>query len=114
LRTVIQDYDFVVVCGYRDEAEQLKAYDAGNSRLLYPKSKHNTKPSLAVDIAPYKNGKIPWDDIHAFHELAGRVLETASLLGYPLVWGGHWTSFKDYPHFEIPQLTITQKGSTDV
>jgi peptidoglycan L-alanyl-D-glutamate endopeptidase CwlK len=97
-RTVIQDYDFMVLCGYRDETEQNNAYNSGASQLEYPKSKHNTMPSLAVDLAPYP---IDWDDLKRFHELAGRVLEVASLLNIQIAWGGHWKKFKDYPHFEL-------------
>jgi peptidoglycan L-alanyl-D-glutamate endopeptidase CwlK len=98
LRTVIQDYDFSVLCGYRSEIEQNAAYANGNSKLRFPKSKHNIKPSLAVDIAPYP---IDWDNIERFHELAGRVLEVAHLLDIPIEWGGHWIRFQDLPHYEI-------------
>ncbi len=57
-------------------------------------------PSLAVDLAPYP---IDWNDLKRFHELAGRILEVAALLDIPLTWGGHWHSFKDYPHYELPK-----------
>ena len=98
LRTVIRDFDFAVLCGERGEAEQNKAYNTGKSKLRYPLSKHNHKPSLAVDIAPYP---IDWYDTGRFHELAGRVLEVAALFDVPIVWGGNWETLKDYPHFEL-------------
>lgn len=98
LRTVIQDYDFSVLCGYRGEAEQNLLFSGGKSQLQWPKSKHNVMPSRAVDVAPYP---IDWNDLSRFHELAGRILEAAHLLNIPITWGGHWKTFKDYPHFEI-------------
>jgi hypothetical protein len=98
MRTVIQDYDFSVICGHRNETEQLKAYEEGKSKKLWPHSRHNTTPSLAIDIAPYP---IDWSDIGRFQHLAGRVLETAALMGITLAWGGNWKTFRDYPHFEL-------------
>lgn len=104
LRAVIHDFDFSVLCGYRGEEEQNKAYDDGKSTLKYPQSKHNRMPSMAVDIAPYP---INWNDEKRFHELAGRVLETAALMGIVMKWGGHWKTLKDLPHFE---LAIKREG----
>jgi peptidoglycan L-alanyl-D-glutamate endopeptidase CwlK len=100
-RAVIHDFDFSVLCGYRGEEEQNAAYSDGKSRLRYPASAHNKKPSRAVDLAPYP---IDWNDEERFHELAGRILETAALMGIVMKWGGHWKTFKDMPHFEIPEL----------
>ena len=48
----IKVYDFSVLCGHRDEIEQKKLFREGKSKLEYPHSKHNSIPSLAVDIAP--------------------------------------------------------------
>lgn len=113
LRTVIQDYDFSVLCGYRSKDKQDEAYANGRSKLRYPNSKHNTLPSLAVDIAPYP---IDWDDIERFHELAGRVLEAAHLLDIPIEWGGHWKTFKDYPHYQIAEVShaVGTQGNEDI
>lgn len=98
LRTVIQDYDFSILCGYRGEREQNHLFNTGKSLLRFPKSNHNTKPSRAVDVAPYP---IDWEDLNRFHELAGRILEVANLLNIGLTWGGHWKTFPDYSHFEL-------------
>ena len=101
----IKDFDFMVVCGHRGESDQNKAFSEGKSRLKYPDSKHNTTPSLAVDLAPleHKDGKavIPWDDIEAFRKLAMHIMNIANNKGIPLEWGGNWIKFKDYPHFQI-------------
>jgi peptidoglycan L-alanyl-D-glutamate endopeptidase CwlK len=106
MRTVIQFFDIKVLHGYRDEVSQNKAYASGNSKLKYPNSKHNTKPSLAIDIAPYPvNFNHPNDFIY----LAGHVMMTAHLLGYNIRWGYDWNGnnstaderFADMGHFEI-------------
>jgi peptidoglycan L-alanyl-D-glutamate endopeptidase CwlK len=100
-RTVIRDYDFSVLCGYRGEEEQEAAFAAHTSLVRFPNSMHNRKPSFAIDLAPYP---IDFDNVDRFHELAGRMLEVAALFDVPLTWGGHWKTFKDYPHYELPKL----------
>jgi len=97
LMRAIQVTDFSIICGHRGEAEQNQAFEAGNSQLVYPRSKHNSCPSRAVDIAPYP---IDWDDIERFCFLAGVVKTVAWSMGVGIIWGGIW-SFKDYPHFEL-------------
>ena len=44
--------DISIAVGFRDKAEQEAAFNAGNSKVHFPNSKHNTKPSLAVDVYP--------------------------------------------------------------
>ena len=45
--------DFSIVTGERTKEEQDDLFYRGFSKVKYPNSKHNTSPSLAVDIAPY-------------------------------------------------------------
>ncbi len=101
----IKDIDFMVICGHRGEEEQNKAFAEGKSKLKYPHSKHNKIPSLAVDIAPVAilNGKtvIDWNDIKKFRTLAMHMMNLANNKGYPLIWGGHFTTLKDFVHFEL-------------
>jgi peptidoglycan L-alanyl-D-glutamate endopeptidase CwlK len=89
-----------VICGHRGKEEQEIAVISGYSKLHYPKSKHNTDPSLAVDIAPHP---IDWKDIDAFILLSEIVKQEADRqeIDNILVWGGDWRKFKDYPHWEI-------------
>lgn len=105
LLTAINDAprDFCIICGHRSKEEQNKAYNAGNSQLKYPQSKHNKMPALAFDFAPYEkaNPHIRWEDIDAFTQVAEHILETALELGVELEWGGDWESFKDYPHIQL-------------
>jgi len=102
--SVIIDYDFSVICGHRGEKEQNEAHSMGNSKLKWPKSKHNSMPSLAVDIVPYP---LDWKNISSFKALAVEVKKTwdkipeAEREGFDLSWGGDWKTFKDYPHYEL-------------
>lgn len=106
---VIKHFDFTVVCGRRDKEDQDAAYNSGKSKLKWPESKHNRMPSLAVDIAPYRNGGIAWSDTRSFYYLAGLMKGIAAQKGITLRWGGDWNSdndfsdqsFNDFPHFEI-------------
>ena len=103
---VVKHYDCSVICGYRGEVDQNCAYDSNRSTLKYPDSKHNQKPSMAVDVTPYP---IEWEDFEGFYHFAGFVKGVATSLGVEIRWGGDWDSdydlhdqiFNDFPHFEI-------------
>lgn len=103
---VIKRWDCSIICGHRSEYDQNRAYKTGNSRLMFPKSKHNSSPSVAIDVAPYP---IDWNDVIAFAHFAGYVIRVAEDQGIKLRWGGDWDgdkfnkdqSFNDLPHFEI-------------
>ena len=60
---IIEYFDISILCGERNEKEQTDAYNSRASQLKYPYSKHNKKPSLAVDVAPYP---IDWHDPKRF------------------------------------------------
>lgn len=98
MEVVISEMDITILCGHRGREEQNKAFMEGKSKLCYPKSKHNSYPSRAVDICPYP---INWDDIDGFKELATIVKQKAQELDIPIEWGGDWIGFKDYPHWQI-------------
>lgn len=108
--------DHTIICGHRGEKEQTKAFLENKSRLMYPQSKHNSKPSEAADVAPYhpKQG-LEWEDIKAMCFFAGRVVQKAHELhqrgqiDHLLRWGGDWDqdgstsdqTFNDLVHFEL-------------
>lgn len=106
LNEAIKHYDFTILCTFRDKEEQDKAFKSGASKLPWPKSKHNKRPSLAVDIAPY-----PLDYKHhaRFYYLAGLIKGIASQMNIRIRWGGDWDNdndftdnkFNDLPHFEL-------------
>lgn len=103
---VVQKYDCSILVGHRTEAEQNEAFGKGNSQVKWPDSKHNSKPSRAVDVAPYP---IDWKDRYRFAHFAGYVQGTAQMLGVGLRWGGDWDrdndftdqTFDDLVHFEL-------------
>ena len=103
---VIKHFDCSVIEGYRDKDEQNKAFNEGKSTLKYPESKHNHRPSLAVDVVPYP---IDWNDVNRFHYFAGVVKGIATQFGINIIWGGDWDNdtllndqtFNDLPHFQL-------------
>lgn len=106
LDQAIQLTDFSIIEGFRDEATQNRYYDDGKSKLRFPDSKHNRRPSLAVDIVPFP---IDWSNRERFYFLAGVIKGIAKKEGISIRWGGDWNSngkfedqtFHDLPHFEL-------------
>ena len=97
MNEAIKDYDFMVLEGHRSPERQKELFEAGFSKTL--KSKHVAVPSLAVDIAPYP---LDWKDIERFKVMAQVVKNAAKRLYIKIEWGGDWKSFKDCPHFQLP------------
>jgi len=98
--------DVSILCGHRTRDEQDAAYRRGATKLRWPKSKHNSFPSMAVDAAPYVNGAVSWDWTH-YHPLAAHIkavwarLSAEGKVSGQLEWGGDWRSFKDGPHWQL-------------
>lgn len=103
---VIRNFDCSVLEGHRDKARQNQMEEEGKSQVRWPEGKHNTVPSLAVDVCPYP---VVWDDRERQTLFAGYVLATAKAMAINLRWGGDWdrdtevrdNSFDDLVHFEI-------------
>ena len=103
---VIKHVDCSVICGHRNKQEQNKAFEEKRTKVKYPNGRHNAKPSMAVDVAPYP---IDWDDRERFHLFAGFVLGIAQSMEINIRWGGDWNknfevddnNFDDFPHFEL-------------
>lgn len=108
LRLVMQEairtspVDFTVTCGHRGQEEQDKAVREGKSKTPWPSSRHNSDPSEAVDVCPYRNGVgLVWNDHEAWSLLASHIKATAARLGIAIEWGGDWHKFIDKPHFQL-------------
>lgn len=89
--------DFSVICGHRDEGLQIIAFARKTSRLEYPNSKHNSNPSLAVDVQPYPYTQENINDIEhtKFRLLNEHIKKVADELGIPVLnggldWGWDW------------------------
>lgn len=103
---VVKYFDCKVLCGHRGKEEQDKAFSEGKSKLKFPKSKHNSNPSLAVDVVPYP---VDWKDLSRFYMFIGFVKGIATLKGIKIRTGGDWDgdtqvkdeTFIDLPHFEL-------------
>jgi len=111
---VILDFDCTIVCGHRDKADQDKAFAEGKSKLQYPRSKHNSSPSMAIDAAPFENGSIDWSksQMIAFAFYVKGIADQLYRIGsmkHRIRLGADWNSnndiddetFLDAPHFEL-------------
>jgi len=106
LNEAIKYIDFSVLCGTRDKAAQDKAVADKASKVEYPNSKHNSMPSMAVDVAPYP---IDWDDVKRFAFLQGILKGIALSKGITIRSGIDWNGdgditdhkFMDWPHIEL-------------
>ena len=98
--------DITILEGHRGEERQNQMVAEKKSQLRWPRSKHNSFPSMAVDVAPYVGGSVSWDWKY-YHPLAEHIKATWSRLQAEgkvvgeLEWGGDWRSFKDGPHWQI-------------
>jgi len=106
---VVKQFDCTVVCGHRDRVQQNLAVIQGRSKTKYPNSKHNSKPSMGIDLAPYIAGKgLSWSASQCYY-FAGYVIAKAEELGIKIRWGGDWDgdrdvhdqTFNDLVHFEL-------------
>jgi peptidoglycan L-alanyl-D-glutamate endopeptidase CwlK len=106
---VIKFRDCTVIEGHRGKERQDKLCRSGQSKLMFPNSKHNALPSCAVDVAPYRAGKGIVFDEDTCRAFGGFVLGIAAAMHMRVRWGGDWDgdgdphdqSFNDLVHFEI-------------
>ena len=103
---VVRNFDCTILEGHRDKERQNRMVEEGKSQVRWPDGKHNTVPSMAVDVTPYP---VVWDDRERQTLFAGFVLATAKAMDIDLRWGGDWdrdtevrdNTFDDLVHFEI-------------
>jgi hypothetical protein len=99
--------DNSILCGYRDEREQLVLFRENKTKVRI--GKHNVKPSLAVDAIPYPINPDWKKDKEKMCLFAGIVLAIAFRRGIKIRWGRDWDgdmdlleeTFLDYAHFEL-------------
>lgn len=101
--------DISLTTGHRGEAAQNEAFRTGHSKVKWPHGKHNTYPSIAVDLQPYP---YPRSEIKLRQQLAyiaGRAIEYGRQRGVQVRWGGDWNqdgsnvdnAFDDLFHLEL-------------
>ena len=121
-------YDFGIVQGKRTYEDQFKLWKKG--RKWNPdlgeesdpeawvisgkggvvtktmKSKHLS--GRAVDVAYWnpEKGGYDWEDLEKYKEIGTHIKSVADELGYGDVfeWGGDWTKWKDFPHYQIAKM----------
>lgn len=99
---VFSDIDFAVIEGSRTIERQRVLFNSGNSKTM--NSKHLIQSdgfSHAVDLVPWVNGTIPWDDWNAFKRVSNAMNRSSKYLDIDIIWGGDWKNFKDGPHFQL-------------
>jgi len=102
-----QKLPFTVVYGIRTVAEEEAAVATGHSQTMHSRHLPNANGlACAVDLAVLTpSGAIDWAPGHeaeVYGLLAKYVKQTAAALNIPIEWGGDWTTFKDWGHFQLP------------
>lgn len=100
-------HDMSIICGHRGKAAQDAAFASGNSRVRWPRGKHNKLPSQAVDVVPFINDKQEHRNADVFRkhvpmvkdEWAKMVAEGLVPEGVTLESGADWGW--DFPHWEV-------------
>lgn len=109
---VIKSFDCQIIEGYRKEEDQEQAFRNGRTQLHWPHGKHNSQPSMAVDVSPWP---LEWGNNNRFYWFAGYVMGIAQKLKdegkmtHAVRYGGDWDcdksiddqGFKDLVHFEL-------------
>jgi peptidoglycan L-alanyl-D-glutamate endopeptidase CwlK len=107
-KEVIKHYDCIILEGQRSDEDQLKAFNAGKSKIKSG-GKHNHSPSLAVDVVP---NPLNWKDKEKFYHFIGFVKATAIQLGIKIRCGGDWdgdNDLKDQTFFDLPHFELIEK-----
>jgi peptidoglycan L-alanyl-D-glutamate endopeptidase CwlK len=96
--------DISLVSGYRDFVEQNALFEAGVSTVRWPNSKHNKKPSLAVDLQPFPMPTYEKKLWGALGHIAGRAFAIAQEEGFSIRWGGDWDGDGDLTNQKFDDL----------
>jgi len=108
MNEVIKHIDISILCGHRDVEEQAELYRQGRSKLdgsPGKMSRHNHKPSLAIDFSTYP---IHWER-ERFIAAAHFAMGISSQMGIKVRLGCDWNAdlsfdkseFFDGPHLEL-------------
>lgn len=102
--------DFTIVSGVRTKAQQEALYQQGRSGpgkivTWTMDSRHLLQDDgygHALDVAPYVDGGIDWNNTENFYILSTIMFRSAMELGVELEWGGFWKK-PDMPHFQLKE-----------
>lgn len=116
--TLVNDITPVrVIETHRTPARQAALLKSGATKVA--RGKHNTLPSMAIDMIPeaaMSGGAIQWSNAMEFGHFAGLVRGVAHCMQVPVRWGGDWdrdfdlddNRFDDLVHFEIDEPLPTK------
>lgn len=97
---------FVIVYGLRTIEAEKVAVATGHSTTMHSRHLPNKAGlACAVDVAAILDGKVsfaPGKEAQVFGHIAVEIKAAAAMLHVHLEWGGDWTSFKDWGHFQLP------------
>ncbi len=118
-------FDLTVTEGHRGEEEQNEAFKKKLSKLKFPRSRHNRKPSQAIHILPYpilwptekQKEKTRAKCLGRFYIVATIVRLAAKYERVKIRWGGDWNGdgkimdndFDDLGHFETVSRNESQQ-----
>lgn len=88
--------DFSITEGLRTRERQKELFSSGKSQTM--NSRHLT--GHAVDIAVIKDGTVTWDAKY-YVPVLDHIKAISKQMNIPIVCGGDWVTFKDYPHIEL-------------
>lgn len=86
--------------GIRTAERQNELFKAGKSKLDGYNKKSEHQSGKALDFYAFVDGKASWEKEH-LAQVAAAFLQSASILGIKLNWGGLWKSFLDMPHVQL-------------
>lgn len=92
----ISAVDFAIIDGLRTVTEQKNLFANGKTQTM--NSRHLS--GKAVDVMAY-DGKVATWEVAYYKQIAEAFQTASSELNIPIVWGGSWTTLKDYGHFEL-------------
>ncbi len=133
---VVEHRDITIIFGHRTQQEQDAAYQSGVSTKPWPQSKHNSMPSMAVDVAPWPipngwgdlDGQTPqardldWKERVKFYEviaifrfvwqqLCGDFPEIAE--NFDIRFGADWDGdgdYRDQTFDDLPHIELIEKN----
>lgn len=85
-----------ITSGLRTLREQKELYARGATKTLASHHLHG----LAVDVAIWKGKAVTWH-LPDYEFFAQHVFNSAQAMRVPVVWGGHWPTLRDGPHFQL-------------
>ena len=86
--------------GIRTAERQNELFKAGKSKLDGYNKKSEHQSGKALDFYAFVDGKASWEKEH-LAQVAAAFLQSASMLGIKVNWGGLWKSFLDMPHIQL-------------